>query len=390
MIGHRARWALLAVGIVTAGAIGGGVTACASSGSAPSGIALVNADSGPTGARIVQALEQDGAGYEWTMAKPGEANTDDYAAVITLPADLTESMGTLAGPVPQRAIVTVAANDDADGDLVNGAIQAVTHRIGATGVDAALAAVAQARSQLTGVQFTAQLLGAGVNAAAAGADQFSAGADQLLGFLDFAKAGSAQLTSAIAMLNDTVDGAVVQANQLAEALDSTGITIAQVQQTAGTVSSGLDQILPLLRALPFANDPALADIIGKLEALRAVSGQAGSQLDGLDLLVGGAVDPNTDLGALLRTVVGRLQSASAQLNEGAELAEGLPRLAEQGGAQLVDAIGQLTGGVTQLQQIVTNLNTQTGKAMDALPVRSTTQQSAIALALTDPVEIVRE
>ncbi|MET8775839.1 hypothetical protein ABZV58_12515 [Nocardia sp. NPDC004654] len=390
MIGHRARWGLLAIGIVTAGAIGGGVTACAGSGSAPSGIALVNADTGPTGARIVQALEQDGAGYEWTMAKPGEANTDDYAAVITLPADLTESMGTLAGPVPQRAIVTVAANDDADGDLVNGAIQAVTHRIGATGVDAALAAVAQARSQLTGVQFTAQLLGAGVNAAASGADQFSAGADQLLGFLDFAKEGSAQLTSAIAMLNDTVDGAAVQANQLADALDSTGITIAQVQQTAGTVSSGLDQILPLLRALPFANDPALADIIGKLEALRAVSGQAGSQLDGLDLLVGGAVDPNTDLGALLRTVVGRLRSASAQLNEGAKLAEGLPQLAEQGGAQLVDAIGQLTGGVTQLQQIVTNLNTQTNKAMDALPVRSTTQQSAIALALTDPVEIVRE
>ncbi|MEV0337780.1 hypothetical protein AB0H49_02005 [Nocardia sp. NPDC050713] len=390
MIGHRARWGLLAIGIVTAGAIGGGVTACAGSESAPSGIALVNADTGPTGARIVQALEQDGAGYEWTMVKPGEANTDDYAAVITLPADLTESMGTLAGPVPQRAIVTVAANDDADGDLVNGAIQAVTHRIGATGVDAALAAVAQARSQLTGVQFTAQLLGAGVNAAASGADQFSAGADQLLGFLDFAKEGSAQLTSAIAMLNDTVDGAAVQANQLADALDSTGITIAQVQQTAGTVSSGLDQILPLLRALPFANDPALADIIGKLEALRAVSGQAGSQLDGLDLLVGGAVDPNTDLGALLRTVVGRLQSASAQLNEGAKLAEGLPQLAEQGGAQLVDAIGQLTGGVTQLQQIVTNLNTQTNKAMDALPVRSTTQQSAIALALTDPVEIVRE
>ncbi|WP_431963847.1 hypothetical protein [Nocardia sp. bgisy134] len=390
MIGHRARWALLAVGIVTAGAIGGGLTACAGPGSGPSGIALVNADTGPTGARIVQALEQDGAGYQWTMAKPGETDPDDYAAVITLPADLTQSMGTLAGPQPQRAIVTVAAHDNADGDLVNGAVQAVTHRIGATGVDTALAAVAQARSQLTGVQFTAQLLGAGVNAAASGADQFSAGADQLLGFLDFARSGSAQLTSAIAMLNDTIDGAAVQANQLAEALDSTGITIAQVQQTAGTVSTGLDQILPLLRALPFAHDPALADIIGKLDALRAVSGQAGSQLDGLDLLVGGAVDPNTDLGALLRTVVGRLQSASAQLNEGAKLAEGLPQLAEQGGAQLVDAIGQLTGGVTQLQQIVTNLNTQTGKAMEALPMRSTTQQSAIALALTDPVEIVRE
>ncbi|SLH67760.1 Uncharacterised protein [Mycobacteroides abscessus subsp. abscessus] len=89
-------------------------------------------------------------------------------------------------------------------------------------------------------------------------------------------------------------------------------------------------------------------------------------------------------------MVDRLTAASAQLTQGAELAAGLPQLAEQGGAQLIDAMGQLTGGVEQLQTIVTNLGTQTGKAMDALPVRSSAQQSAIASALTDPVEIVRE
>ncbi|MBF6211706.1 hypothetical protein IU433_16565 [Nocardia puris] len=389
MIGNRGRWVLLVVGIFTAGAIGGVVTACSGGGDAPTGIALVNQDAGPTGERIAQALQQDGGGYEWTVAEPG-ASADDYAAVITLPADLTESMGTLATTEPKRAKVTVTAHENADDAFVDGAAREVTHRIGAAGVDAALAVVSQARTQLSGVQLNAQLLSAGVNAAAQGADQFSSGADQLLGFLDFAKEGSAQLTSAIAILNETVDGAAAQAEQLASALDSTGVTIAQVQQTAGTVSGGLDQILPLLRALPFAGDPAVADIIAKLEGLRAVSSQAGAQLEGLDLLVGGAVDPNTDLGTLLRTVVGRLQGASAQLNEGAKLAEGLPQLAEQGGAQLVEAISMMTGGVTQLQQIVGNLNTQTGKAIEALPMRGAAQQSAIALALTDPVDIVRE
>ncbi|MFE7796428.1 hypothetical protein [Nocardia sp. NPDC057440] len=389
MIGKRARWALFAVGIVAAGAIGGSITACSRSAAAPTGIAVVNADTGPTGARVVQALEQAG-GYEWTAAEPGEADLDDYAAVITLPADLTAAMGTLAGDQPQRAKVTVATHKGADSQLVNGAVNEVTHRIGAAGVDAALSAVAQARTQLSSVQLTTQLLNAGVNAAATGADQFSSGADQLLGFLSFAKEGSAQLTSAIALLNSTVDGAAAQADQLASALDSTGITIAQVEQTANTVSGGLDQILPLLRALPFAGDPRLADVIGKLEALRDVSGQAGSQLTGLGSLVGGAVDPNTDLGTLLRTVVARLHSASAQLNEGAKLAEGLPQLAEQGGAQLTSAISQMTAGVTGLQQIVTNLGTQTDKAMAALPQRSTSQQSALALALTDPVEVVHE
>jgi putative membrane protein len=389
VIGKRTRWALLAVTVLAAAALGGGIIACTGSSSSPTGIALVNADSGPTGARIAQALQQDGAGYEWTVGKPGELDADDYAAVITLPADLTVSMSTLADAQPRRAKVTVDTHKGADTNLVNGAVTAVTHRVGASGVDAALAAVAQARTQMTSVQFTAQLLSAGVSAASAGAEQFSSGADQLLGFLSFAKEGSAQLTSAIAILDQTVSGAAAQAEQLASALDSTGVTIGQVQQTASTVSGGLDQILPLLRALPFAGDPRVVDIIGKLEGLRNVSGQAGTQLNGLGDLVGGAVDPSTDLGTLLRTVVARLQGASAQLNEGAKLAEGLPQLADQGGAQLIGAIGQLTGGVTQLQQIVTNLGTQTDKAIATLPQRSTAQQSALALALTDPVEIVR-
>ncbi|MEV6274098.1 hypothetical protein [Nocardia sp. NPDC051832] len=391
MIEKRSRLALFTVSLLLAGAVGGAVTACSIfSDDAPTGIALINADTGPTGDRVRKALEQDGRGYAWTMARPGEASTDDYAAVITLPADLTTSIGSLAGTQPQRAKVTVATHDDADANLVNGATNEVTHLIGATGVDAALAAVAQARTQLSSVQFTAQLLAAGVNSAAASADQFGSGAQEMLGFLEFAKTGSAQLTSAIAMLNDTVDGAALQANQLAEALDTTGLTIGQVQQSATAVSTGLEQILPMLRALPFAGDPAVADIIAKLDGLRTVSGQAGTQLAGLDLLVGGAVDPNTDLGTLLRTVVGRLQSASAQLNEGAKLAEGLPQLADQGGAMVTSAISQLTTGVTQLQTIVNNLNTQTGKAMESLPMRSTAQQSALALALTDPVDIVRE
>ncbi|WP_194817218.1 hypothetical protein [Nocardia sp. XZ_19_385] len=391
MIEQRSRLAIFTVALLLAGAVGGTVTACAIfADDAPTGIALINADTGPTGDRVIKALEQDGRGYEWTMARPGEASTDDYAAVISLPADLTTSIGSLAGPQPKRAEVTVATHDDADANLVNGATNEVTHLIGATGVDAALAAVAQARTQLSSVQFTAQLLAAGVNSAAASADQFGSGAEEMLGFLEFAKSGSAQLTSAIAILNDTVDGAALQANQLAAALDSTGVTIGQVQQSAAAVSTGLEQILPMLRALPFAGDPAVADIIAKLEGLRTVSGQAGSQLAGLDLLVGGAVDPNTDLGTLLRTVVGRLQSASAQLNEGAKLAEGLPQLAEQGGEMVTSAISQLTAGVGQLQTIVNNLNTQTGKAMETLPMRSTAQQSALALALTDPVEIVRK
>ncbi len=385
MIDNRARLLCLTTVLVLAG----GVAACAGKDSTPTEIALVNADSGPTGERVAKAV-QDAGGYEWTVTKPGEIDTADYAAVITLPADLTASMATLATPEPKRAKITVTTHDGADPDMVNGAVDAVTHRIGASGVDAALAAVSQARNQMTSVQFTAQLLSAGVNAAADGAGQFSGGAQEMLGFLDYAKQGAGQLTSAIELLNQTVDGAAKQANQLADALGATGVTIAGVQSSAAAMGSGLDQILPLLKALPFAGDPQVAEIITKLEALRGVSTQAGTQLDGLSELTGAAVDPNTDLGTLLRTVVARLNSARDQLTQGAELAKGLPTLAEEGGAQLVSAIEQLTGGVGALQNIVGNLNTQTAKALEALPPRGQSQQSALALALTDPVEVVRE
>ncbi|MFE3542505.1 hypothetical protein ACFXK0_05980 [Nocardia sp. NPDC059177] len=386
MIDKRARLLCLATAVLLAG---GGIAACAGQDSAPTGIALVNADTGPTGERVAKAV-QDAGGYQWTVAKPGEVDPADYAAVITLPADLTASMATLATPDPQRAKVTVTTHDGADTGTVNGAVDVVTHRIGASGVDAALAAVSQARNQMTSVQFTAQLLAAGVDAAASGADQFSGGAQEMLGFLDYAKQGAGELTSAIALLNQTVDGAAKQATQLADALAATGVTIAGVQSTATAVGSGLEQILPLLRGLPFANDPQLAGIITKLEALQSVSSQAGTQLDGLSELTGAAVDPNTDLGTLLRTVVARLNSARDQLTQGAALAEGLPTLAEEGGAQLLSAVEQLTGGVGAMQNIVGNLNTQTGKALEALPSRGQAQQSALALALTDPVEVVRE
>ncbi|WP_425296673.1 YhgE/Pip domain-containing protein, partial [Nocardia abscessus] len=132
MIGKRARWALLAVALVSAGFLGAGISACAGTDRGPTAIALVDVDKGPTGARVVKALQEAG-GYEWQAVAESALDTDDYAAVITLPADLTESMGTLADAEPKRAKVTVATHEDADAELVHGAVTAVTHRIGAGG-----------------------------------------------------------------------------------------------------------------------------------------------------------------------------------------------------------------------------------------------------------------
>ncbi|WP_460699341.1 YhgE/Pip domain-containing protein [Nocardia thraciensis] len=389
MVGKRNRWILVVAVLLIAGAATGGALWLRQSTHAPAGIAIVNADTGTTGAKIVKGL-QDGGIHDWTVAAPHQLSTDDYAAVVTLPADLSSSLATLASAKPQRAQVTVDTNAHADANLVNDAVNEVTRRISAAGVDQALAAVTTARGSVQQVAFTTQLLGAGVQLAADASGQFTGGADEMLGFLNTAKDGAGQLTSGIDQLNSALGAATTQANSLAGALDATGVTIGQVSGTATALSTGLHQVLPLIRALPFADDPGLADITGKLEALQGISSQASTQLAGFAQLTGSSTDPNTPVSALLRDAATRLSEAGAQLNQGAQLARQVPQLADQGAAQLTGAIQALTGGVQQLQQIVSNLNTQTGNALNALPVRSSNQQSAIATNLSDPVEIVRD
>ncbi|MGY2060918.1 hypothetical protein ACW9HQ_39130, partial [Nocardia gipuzkoensis] len=210
--------------VVAVGAIAGGVLWWLRPDAAPTAIALVNSDTGPTGAKVVKALRADGS-HDWQAVKPGDADTSDYAAVITLPADLSTSVGSLATAQPHRAQLTVATNADADPNLVNDAVTKVTQRISAAGVDDTLAAVSSARGSVQQVAFTTQLLGAGVQMAADASNQFGGGADQMLGFLNTAKAGAGQLTAGIGQLNDTLGAATTQADSMAATLDATGVTI---------------------------------------------------------------------------------------------------------------------------------------------------------------------
>ncbi len=373
--------------LVAASAVTGGVL-LARNADAPTDIAIVDTDTGPTGARIVRAL-QDAGGAQWTVAAPG-ASAADHAAVITLPADLSSSLDTLATARPHRAQVTVATNDRADTAAVDDAVAEVTRRIAAAGVDRTLAAVSTARGSMQQAAFTSQLLDVGVRTAADAAGQFSGGAQQMLGFLDSAESGASALTAQLGQVRTTLAQATTQANSLAGAFDATGVTLGQIGSSAAAMSTGLDQVLPLLRALPFAGDPRVADVIGKLEALRSIAGHADAQLTGVARLTGSSTDPDTGLGTVLRDAAGRLTDASGQLDRGAELIEGIPQLTDQARTQLQAALQAVSGGITQMRQISANLTDQTGKALTALPAAGSSQQSALATNLSDPVEIVRQ
>ncbi|WP_327143561.1 hypothetical protein [Nocardia sp. NBC_01327] len=385
MFAKRSRWALLV--LILAAAVTAGVIGYTRLSAAPTGVALINKDTGPMGAKIARALQDTGTSH-WDVVD--SASTKDYAAVITLPADLSTSVATLATDKPQRTQVSVDTAQHADANTVNNAVTEVTRKISASGLDTVFASMNSARGQVSQMQFTTMLLNAGVKAAADGAQQFGSGADQMLAFLDQAKVGAGQITSAINSLNTTVAAATTQANQFATALDSTGVTVGQVSQAASQLSGGINSIVPLLQALPFANDPQLASIITQLQGLQTVANQAGTQLDGVGTLVGTAVTPNTRIGQLLRDGATRLGEASAQLNQGGQLAASIPQLADEGKTQLLAALSALTSGVSQLQAVTTTLGAQADKALTALPQRGVPQQSVIATALADPVDIVRK
>ncbi|MFE2960856.1 YhgE/Pip domain-containing protein [Nocardia tengchongensis] len=385
MFGKRSRWVLvvlLLAAAVVAGAVG--ITRLRS---APTAVALINDDSGPLGARIAKGLQDSGTRH-WDVVD--EASAADYAAVVTLPADLSADINSLVTDKPKKAQVTVTTHDRADPNLVNDAVTEVTKKVSAAGLDTLFSTMNTARLQVSQISGTSGLLSAGVQAAADGAQQFSGGADQLTGFLAQAKAGAGQLTSGIDALNATLSAATTQANQLATALDSTGVTMWQVSQAASTLSGGLNLVVPLLQALPFAGDPQLASVITQLQGLQNVANQADVQLSGFAKLTGTQVTPDTKVGQLLRDAAGRLNDASAQLNQGASLAQSIPAIADQAGAQLVTAMDALTGGVAQLQSVTKLLSNQTNQAMGSLPQLGVPQQTVIAAALTDPVDIVRK
>ncbi len=371
---------------MVAGTVAGGVIATHDRG-APDDIAIVNSDTGPVGAAISRSLTESDS-EKWTEAGPG-AQAADHAAVITLPADLSTSLTTFTSARPHRAQLTVVTNEQADTALVDAAVTEVTRRISAAAVDNNLAAVAQARGSMQQAAFTSQLLDAGVRTASGAADQFGGEAQQMLDVLNSARTGAGALTARLGEVHTALGQAGTQADDLAGAFDATGVTLGDISSSAAAMSSGLDQVLPVLRALPAA-DPRLTDVIGKLEALNTIASRTTSQLTGLTQLTGSSSGPDVGLGTVLHDAAHRLGTVRSELDRGAALAGRIPQLADEAAGQLQTALQTVGSGVTQMQLISTNLTDQTGTALAALPAHSSGGQSALATNLSDPVDVVRQ
>ena len=340
-------------------------------------VAIVNSDEGELGKRVVTGLEESG---EFTFGESSSAT-----ATVELPKDFSHAVASLATPQPTRAAVAITTSDN---DLADRLTTAVTAQVQQVGIDAALDPTAAARTTFSQLTLSSQLLGAGIGAAKSGAQQFADGIPQLLGFLQTARDGSGQLASAIGELNRVVGGAATQADGLAEALTGTGLTVRSTTEGAAQLETGLTDVIALLRSLPPI--PQVSTAITRLEALQGAAHGVGDQLGGLSSTLGQSVDPDTDLGALLKSVVTQFSSASGQLSDGADqLAAGLATLSDQGGAQLTGVTDQLTAGVAQLEKVSTSVADLAKKGLAATPNRNDAQQAGVAATLSDPIAVDR-
>ncbi|MCZ8379356.1 hypothetical protein O6P37_10810 [Mycobacterium sp. CPCC 205372] len=350
-------------------------------------IALVNEDAGPIGHRIIDALAGTGR-FAIESPKSGGHPRPLYGATIVLSPDLSASIGSVTSSDPRRARLEVEIDPRADEARVDNAVAEVTSHVRLEGIRETLSTVRAARELIGQASLTTRVLRAGVDDAVGTSQQFRADADHMLTSLGQAKRRALEVQSQVAEL-DTVAGELgSRLEEVAAALDRTGVTVGQLIDGTSQVNAGLAQAVPALRSLPFAQDPAVAPIITKLEALQALAAQTDDQVYGFAKLAGVPVEPETRLSALVSDAVARLTNTRDELNASVEFARSVPKLADEGATQLIAAQRQLDNGLTKMGTVLGNLDELTAGALSALPEPGR-EMDAIAAVVDQPVDIVR-
>lgn len=363
------------------------------------------------GRQLVTELTGDGeTGFDWTISndeQAAEALADGEAyAVLTIPADFSESVTSLAGDAPTTAALDIRT-DDAHGYLAGTVATTVGDAIanafgqqlttqyleGLYGnliqVGGAFGDAADGAGQLAeGADSLASgldQLATGVDSSATGAQELASGLGQLAGGVGSAASGADQAAAGAATYADGVDGYTAGVDALAgglgelasgtEGLGDLGTGVGDYVTGVQGLSAGYDQLESGLLALIDGNivataaatgvdptcEPQPALPIAELCALRqgvvdTGDGAAALAAGGEPLAVGAA--GLGDLEAGIADAAGgaaQLSSGSAQLRTGADgltsgyegIAGGLTEL-QAGASGAAAGTSELAGGLTQL------------------------------------------
>lgn len=363
------------------------------------------------GRQLVTELTGDGqTGFDWTISndeQAAEALADGEAyAVLTIPADFSESVTSLSGEAPTSAALDIRT-DDAHGYLAGTVATTVGDAIanafgqelttqyleGLYGnliqVGGAFGEAADGAGQLAdGADALAgglDQLATGVGSSAAGAEELAGGLDQLAGGVGSAASGASEAAAGAAAYADGVDRYTAGVDSLAgglgdlaagtRGLGDLGTGVGSYTQGVADLSAGYDQLEVGMLALIDGNiaataaatgvDPACtpepALPIAELCALRqgvvdTGDGAAALAAGGAPLAAGAAGLGDLETG-IAETAAGasKLSGGSAQLRAGADgltsgyegISSGLTEL-QAGASGAASGTSELASGLTQL------------------------------------------
>lgn len=357
-------------------------------------VAIVNEDTPVTdagkplaaGGEIVTAL-QGSPDFEWEVVSSDQASSGKYLAAVTIPSDFSSSVMSLSTATPRQAHLTVSYQGDGspgDKESMDTLFATVSDKTGANGIKGLLSNMTTVRSQLQQTLTTAQLLAAGTNAAEGQMQQALAGADQLLPYLETARAGANQLVDVAGQVSHVVDGVAPSVTELSDRLTKLGVTIGDVSRGSSNAQRDIDTAIALLKSsgLP------VGDTITTLTQTRDDLGLASRQLSEITGVLGPGTGPDTDLGTALRSGLDQLQSVSAQLSSaGGLLQEGVGPIADQAPQLLGGGKDQIIAAVTQLKNLSKSIADQLGKGVTAIPIRTPAQQEQVSTVLSAPVAV---
>ncbi len=403
--------------------------------------ALVNADTGAqvqgkplrAGDQVAKALKDSGdlLLHEVSAADAAKGLADGtYYFTITIPPDFSTHIASPSGGSPAQADLRFTFNDANNylGSIIgqNAArevINQVNASVGEQTVGTVLTGLTDAGAGLTAAADGADRLAAGLVTADGGAHQLATGSATLASSMATARDGAAQLASGTRQLSTAVTTATAPLVDVLARVDGLGLDPAEVGAAAERLSAAvrsttdrvaalnidqtqaaaiIDQAIATLSANP---DPTVRDVGGVLagaQRLLKAQGIDPATDDGLNRLRDSAShlenelgDPNSKLRMLLthavdgslRADVLRLQSGARQLDSGAQrLSSGLVALTDgsrqlaAGAQRLADGTGQLRAGSQELAGKLRQGSTQ-------VPSWTPQQRQAVAKTVASPVKL---
>jgi putative membrane protein len=354
-----------------------------------------------------------GRGFTWNVTNADTASgglkSGQYAAVVTIPSNFSESYVSLSSTSPVQAELQVQTNgaNSYVTEMLASALstnlqaalstqatkQFVTTTLGAfTTLNASIGQAATAAGELAGgadkLSAGAGQLSTGLSQAAAGGAELNTGAQALAGGLGEISAATTDLPAYAQALADgtgLVEGGIglLRENVGAQAFNAGGLAVTQQEQVIAPMRA-------VIESLP-VGDPTRVQLEGIESSAREVRDGAGRLTGALafDTLGGAALEFGAGVVRVgqqqfaddlpqLTDGISKASSGASQLAVGtAGLSSGLNQLSAgaaelaPGAAQLASGTHQLAGGLQQ--------------ATDAIPTYTSEQEGAISTAVATPI-----